>query len=298
MNRPPFGLARHWKEWIGSVKAEKLEKANLFLMSKGSSTNPEVLDGENDRYKARVYQFYRGILLTGFFGCYYAPHVLTGANVDGEITVRQIAELPLPHILPGAPVVNIDKTRLLNAANLADAIEDLPAVTKRERLGRVLHAFNVGIESDNPANRLHQFVRCIEGFIYPDIGATKKQFRSRTELFLGPRHHRLTGELYDIRCFVEHLHDPLREVGGATEREKRLRLLQHAMESEAIARYCICSFLSNRTLWPYFENDQNLAGFWKLSDHDRRKLWGVPLDIDAVSKSFDPQFVSDSDLGL
>jgi hypothetical protein len=42
---------------------------------------------------------------------------------------------------------------------------------------------------------LHQYCRCIEGLILPDPGNTKKQFRSRTELFIGPKHHVLMGEL-------------------------------------------------------------------------------------------------------
>ena len=36
-------------------------------------------------------------------------------------------------------------------------------------------------------DRLHQYCRCIDGLILPDAGETKRQFKSRTELFIGPR---------------------------------------------------------------------------------------------------------------
>jgi hypothetical protein len=33
----------------------------------------------------------------------------------------------------------------------------------------------------------------------PDPGKTKQKFKSRTELFIGPRHHDMMGEIYDVR---------------------------------------------------------------------------------------------------
>jgi len=43
----PFGIAEHWREWIGSIATDELEKANLFLLTKGSSAEPATLDGDN-----------------------------------------------------------------------------------------------------------------------------------------------------------------------------------------------------------------------------------------------------------
>ena len=46
-----------------------------------------------------------------------------------------------------------------------------------------------------------------DGLILPDTGKTKQQFKSRTELFIGPSHHELMGDIYDVRSAVEHLHE-------------------------------------------------------------------------------------------
>ena len=56
-------------------------------------------------------------------------------------------------------------------------------------------------------DRLHQYCRCIDGLIVSKQGEAKSQFKSRTELFIGPRHHTLMGETYAVRSDVEHLHE-------------------------------------------------------------------------------------------
>ena len=38
-----------WKEWIGSIRMERLEKANLVLFVEEPSSNPEILDAVHKR---------------------------------------------------------------------------------------------------------------------------------------------------------------------------------------------------------------------------------------------------------
>lgn len=294
----PFPLDDLWTRWIGTIQTEEFEESNLVLLTKGPSANPEVVDQENERYLTHVHQFYYGLLLSGFLRCLGQPRQLSGANTDGKIDVRQLGEVKTPIFVPGSPLDPVDTFRLENAGKLAYAIRKLPRKAKFDRFGRILHTFYAGVTSEDAGNKLHQFVRCVEGFIYPDPGETKSQFRSRTELFLGPRHHTLAGEFYDIRSSVEHLHSPSRTIRAQTEREKRLIVLQRAVEAEALARHCIGTLLLNQSLWPQFEEDESLAKFWTLPVDTRRKLWGHPLDIDSISKAFDPRFIEDADLGL
>jgi hypothetical protein len=68
--------------------------------------------------------------------------------------------------------------------------------------------FPKGLQRDRAAEvRLHQFCRCIDGLILSEPGQGRNQFKSRTELFVGSRHHSLMGEIYAIRSDVEHLHE-------------------------------------------------------------------------------------------
>src|ERR1700675_3624719 len=43
----PFGLAPHWRSWLGSVKTENFERAGITLLAHRASNQPEILDDEN-----------------------------------------------------------------------------------------------------------------------------------------------------------------------------------------------------------------------------------------------------------
>lgn len=61
VNGPQFQMPIHWKEWLGTIRAEEVEAANLFLLSKIKSERPDVLDGENQTLQRLVSLFYVGL---------------------------------------------------------------------------------------------------------------------------------------------------------------------------------------------------------------------------------------------
>lgn len=221
------------------------------------------------------------------------PLRLSGAHRDTEIDVRSVADLDAAWWPYGIEHPPVSEARLREAADLAVALAEMPSPGKYGRLWRIAHAFYDGLRSPDPGRRIHQFVRCVEGFILPDAGATERQFKSRTEVFVGPRDHALTEQLYKVRSAVEHLHGPEKEVAGSTDRERGLVVVQRAVEAEALARYCIRHLLLNRTLWPHFESDSALASFWALDAGARNKTWGQPLKLASVSAGFKPDLVPD-----
>ena len=97
---------------------------------------------------------------------------------------------------------------------------------------RTLHIYLEARAAADILDRLHQYCRRIDGLILPNAGETKRQFKSRTELFIGPRHHDLMGDIYDIRSAVEHLHEN-RYLEGF-DRATRLDLVK----KEAITNPC------------------------------------------------------------
>lgn len=189
-------------------------------------------------------------------------------------------------VTPGTPNPPINQHRLAKAVELADAASALTSKRKHKRFWKILQGFYKGLISNEAEDRLHQFVRCIEGFIYPKTGKTGTHFKSRTELFIGTRHHPLMEQLYELRSAVEHLRDPLLDIPGASPGDKLVALFRKSYEAESLARYCIERFVSRHNLWPYFEDDTALQQFWSPSFSDREKLWGARLDIDQVSKAF------------
>src|SRR5260370_27515078 len=99
--------------------------------------------------------------------------------------------------MPGATFDEVTPAVLSVAAYSVAAIAELEKMGGFKRIGRIWRIYQSALTNPDPLERLHQFCRCIEGFILPDIGKTPSQFQFRTELFLGLRRHELMRSLYD-----------------------------------------------------------------------------------------------------
>lgn len=131
--------------------------------------------------------------------------------------------------------------------------------------------------------------------ILPDIGKTKQQFKSRTELFIGPGHHDLMGALYDIRSNVEHLHE--NRYLETFDREVRLDLLKKEAIVEHVARAALARIINQEALWPHYGNTAGLERYWELTPAERRKIWGHPIDPMSSISDFDPRYLHADNLG-
>jgi hypothetical protein len=196
---------------------------------------------------------------------------------------------PYPPILP-------DDVRL--AARLGDALESLAATPPAGgawRLFRTLHIYTDARAAHDILDRIHQYCRCIEGLILPAVAKTRQQFKSRTELFIGPHLHEMIGDTYDVRSSVEHLHE--NSYLEDFDREVRLDLLRKERFVEHIARHALARVLADRNLWPHFGNAAGLTTFWALLAADRRQIWRDPINpLDALAY-FDPKYIHDGLLG-
>jgi hypothetical protein len=184
------------------------------------------------------------------------------------------------------------------AANIASqiaGIETAPVDGGHWRLFRVFHLYLEARAISDNIDRLHQYRRCIDGLIVSKQGESKKQFKSRTELFIGPRYHDLMGETYDVRSDVEHLHE--NKHLEVFDRATRLELVKKLEVMEYIARSALVRILLEPKLWPHFANTPALQGFWALDDRQRRALWGAAINPADALAEFDPRYISDAQLG-
>ena len=244
-----FDVPSEWREWLGSIRADEIAGSNLFLVSKLASATPDILDGENRSLQQRVWYFYVGLLLSVMFSPSHKPVMLTGARRDGVIGVRQQRdlELPAPQVLPRYPPIVADDIVL--AAQLGQKLDAMQPVSVPDGLWRFSHALHIYVETravGDLLDRIHQYCRCIEGLILPSAGNTKKQFKSRTELFIGPTHHDLMGALYDIRSDVEHLHE--NRYLETFDRGVRLNLVKKEAIVEYVARAALVRIISQDAL--------------------------------------------------
>ena len=298
VTEPQFQVPSHWKEWLGTIRAEEVEAANLFLVSKIKSEQPDVLDGENQSLQHLVSLFYVGLLLASPFSTAHKPVVLTGSRRNGEVDIRQQREFEIPIAREFRPYPKLTAEDIETGARIASkirAIEEAPPPSGQWRFFRVLHLYQETRTTRDILERLHQYSRCIDGLILPSVGETKRQFKSRTELFIGPRHHDLMGEIYDARSAVEHLHE--NKYLEPFNREVRLDLLKKVAIVEDIVRMSISRIIENPALWPHFANSTSRGAFWSLPDTEKRKLWGEPIDPFAALAGYDPRYIHDGILG-
>lgn len=293
-----FDVPPEWREWLGSIRTDEVAGSNLFLISKLASATPDILDGENQSLQQHVWHFYVGLLLSVMFSPSHKPVMLTGARRNGVNDIRQQRDLalPAPQVFRPYPPVVADDIQL--AAQVGQKLDAMRPVTAPGGLWRFFRTLHIYIETraiSELLDRIHQYCRCIDGLILPAIGKTKQQFKSRTELFIGPAHHDLMGVLYDIRSDVEHLHE--NRYLETFDREVRLDLLKKEAIVEYIARTALARIVSQDSLWPHFGNTAALEKFWALSPDERRKIWGDPIDPMVCVADLDPEFLHDGHLG-
>jgi hypothetical protein len=289
----------HWREWLGSIRADRIKNCNLVLLSKMPSQTPEVLDAENQLLQRRALGFYQGLLLASEFTPSHPPFLLTGSRTNGEIGVRQESAIDLPSLNLFRFFPPVLPAEIVRAASLARAIEELgtaPPAGSAWRIFRALSVYTAARAEGQLLDRLHQYCRCIDGLILSEPGSGLKQFKSRTELFIGPRHHDLMGSLYAIRSDAEHLHE--HKYLENFDRDVRLDLMQKEAIAEHIARNCLAHILETPALWQHFGSTVTLGPFWKLSPVDRQQLWGTqPINLADALIGYDPQHISNGDLG-
>ncbi|MBE3143607.1 MAG: hypothetical protein IMZ61_06750 [Planctomycetes bacterium] len=284
----PFEVTPWWREQLGRLICDELENSDLFLLAVAPSTKLSVLDQENLLLEDRCRNLFYGLLLSTAMSSELAPQMVTGSMESGKATFRQIGRFEQPRSIAGTPAPDLDQGIVEEAASYAAQIETI--TNQQGRFGRAVWALNCflnSVTSSHVYERVRNSVRTIEAFLLPSIGKTERQFKFRTELFVGPKEHPLVETIYSIRSRIEHLHDPLSMLPGSSINERHIALFEISTIAEAIARHCLQRFLNRRQLLPHFENDSNIESFWKLPSTERRQLWGDPVDVASVRKSFD-----------
>jgi hypothetical protein len=301
MKKFPIDLDKTWQGWLGANMIKEIQKASLCIASKCESISPESIDKENERLKKQLRSLLLGIILSGFCQFSSDHFILTGSIIEDNASVRSINKENRSIWQAGAPFESITIESLyksLKIAEAADKIETLRSGGDFKRIFRALHAYHSALHEVDLGERLHQFVRSIEGFVFPKQGKARKQFISRTELFLGNNFHDFSGELYDLRSVIEHLHGPYFLEGENPNKEYRLKIWQQILQSEAFARYCMSYFLLNESIWPYFKNDRKIELFWGLSDKIKKEIWDSRFDLKQISAGFRMHVVDKASLLL
>jgi hypothetical protein len=64
-----------------------------------------------------------------------------------------------------------------------------------------------------------------------------------------------------------------------------------------IARTSIARIISEPALWRHFANVSALNNFWAKPEHERKLIWGNPVNALEPLDEFNPKYILDRDLG-
>lgn len=281
----PAGALVTWENNIGRFHRDELAATNVFLWALRRSRNPAVLDHENDKLARRVYQLYLGLLIASPYFANGRLTLLTGANEDGEVRARSLTTYNRTYRSPGIAVSPLTVPRLKRAAELALALVRHSSKPSH-RAVRSIRAFRQACEAVELDLRLHQFVRCLEGFVAPPFGKSAVHFADRVRRLCVGRSRRELRELYAIRSSIEHLHGPYDRMPKSPKGGRVIRLLQRCIQAEATARYFLLTYLLHPGLRATFANRAGAEQFWSMDTRRLRRAWPTRLGFASILRGF------------
>lgn len=280
----PANALNTWLEDIGRFHRDELATTELFLWALRPSTRPDVIDNENRQLGRDVFLLYFGLLIAVPYFSHGRLTLVTGANSDGEARVRSLTTYARTYHTLGAPEPALGTSKFKLAGSLAAALKQHDTTAERERFDRSLRTFREASEAYSLDLRLHQFLRCAEGFTVPPNGV---DFAARLSRLCKGRSKQHLQELYRIRSGIEHLHGPYSRLPKRLSKQGRsVRLLERCVEAEALSRFLLSTYLLNPQLWPNFRTRKTIQDFWKLKDSQLRRLWPTRLAFERILDEF------------
>jgi hypothetical protein len=304
-----FELEQHWVEWLGTIQAKSFRESSLFITAFLDSHPHTEEPPTHQSLDDRVRLFHHALVL---LGCGHNNEVLM---VGGE--KHRGGSLHIGPVRPGLTPCfrpyyrnwrTIEASDLERAAVILGNLELIYSHAPGRLHRRLRKGFNVWIrgaqEGEEWIERLHSFVRSTEAVLKPTISrrrrskTSKKRWREVTPTFIkrgqtvighSAKSERLLRQLYDIRSSVEHIKDVVPAIKKARGIASEEAFGFRALQSEILASTVYSRILTSHDLLNAFLTETSVEAFWSRIGHDRRALWGDPIDIDAESRH---QFLS------
>ena len=276
---PDLGI---WRKWLGSIRLERLGRANLVLFVEEPSDNPWIFDDVHHRLSDTLgLLFYMLHLRVGIEDD--GADLLVGSSVNAVPEIRRVSQMPTFYRSQGRPRAPITRDWLEDSRVLRDAVAPIKDdMTQFRRVIRGLNTLFKGLKEKTGQDRLHQFVRSLEALILPKIGKTKDQFVHRCQTFARACDdtRTLLLEAFEMRSDTEHLNPWDNSLKNKYLPNKREDVCWHrTRQIEHLACDAYSRLFRDPALRKHFRTKDAITAFWKLPDGQRRGFWGTPLDI-------------------
>jgi hypothetical protein len=285
---PATVFDKDWTTWLGTIASEEIKKAQLCVLATQRSDSPGVLDAENKDLCRRAEQALHGLFIAAPPHC-ETIRVLTGAYEHEERgpDIRETATIPAPWPPKSVARDFLTADDAESAARLGVELHARVWCTEAfDRIKRGFAALVRALCEPRGDFKHHQYVRSIEAFLKTDKGAGTRHFihRCRTFVLDNQLNCDLLGEIYDIRCKVEHLHAFGKALRRYPETERESTAHQRLRQAAALAHNLYETLARNHELDQHFESDSAIDAFWARPDADRKSLWprNARVDLSAI----------------
>jgi hypothetical protein len=268
-----------WREWLGSLAMDEVEKGGLVLYVTAPASSEAALEARRD-------DVLNGLLLQGV-PYHQTAMALVGANLDGRVEVSRVSRSKRLESVHGADDFRLRRSTFERAARLGGRLRAIQGPVMNGPWARLFRAVRVLLDANSASNkhgeRFHQLVRVLDGVVKTRQRSGERDFAHRAQTFAiaGQDTWATLMEIYRVRGAVEHLKSPTDAVvvTAVTDEARRERINRLTRQADVLARFVVCRILEHDPLFTIFETDAGIDGFWALRDHERAAICGERIDI-------------------
>ena len=277
----PVEVSEHWKQWLGSITSESIDKSNFVLIVKQHSNKPDEIDSINQSLRQRIFNLFYCIIFQGIPSAQNI-YVLTGANVNNKYDIQNYSSEEKIYPIHDVKIDIVTPSKLLYATTMNQQYESIYSskeAYRRLRLG--FHSLVRAIREELIDFRLHDYARAIEALVKPKWQRTiRKNFvhRCQTLTKACSETQQILTDIYLLRSANEHLNSWLSSLESLYDNAEKTAF-ERLWQVENLALSTYSKLLLDPNLLQIFETDESIDSFWAKPDDERRSIWGKPFDI-------------------
>src|SRR4051812_18463805 len=178
----PATLDDQWVRWIGELRADSLNDADLVIVRRVTSEKPGILDEEHSELFDRVQHIF-AMLQLAHVVLYDDASAVQGSMESGRVSIRQMAHLNPFYRTTSDRQEAVTVDRLAEAVDLVDIWKEIQTAGRHERFMRGVVILETGLQRQRDPERIQHFTRALEGLVLPEMRKTRIQFQDRSQTF-------------------------------------------------------------------------------------------------------------------
>lgn len=203
----------------------------------------------------------------------------------GSIKIRQTSRLERFFRPIGIKPAVLSRDHFARVRKIAEGIRAVHRGGAPNRLHKGFHACIRGFQEFYGDERLHQFVRAVEGIVKPAEGKVKRQFVHRCQLFTGESaaNEALLTEIVNMRGSAEHLNPPDDALSSHAASAREIVARQRAYQAQLLASHVYEYVFSDVQLRQTFSDDARTTAFWQQGRKAQIAQWNHEINLVAIT---------------